>query len=59
MTIQDEAELAEPHKMNQPQEKRFHGWRLLGVIMLIVVALALVSAAVDWLVIGPLEGRLF
>ncbi len=38
-------------------EKRFHGWRLVGVILLVVVALAVVSAVVDWIVIGPLEGR--
>ena len=40
-------------------EKRFRGWRLIGAIMLVVVALALVSALVDWAVIGPLEGRAF
>ena len=40
-------------------EKRFHGWRLVGFIMLVVVALAVVSALVDWMVIGPLEGRAF
>ncbi len=38
-------------------EHRFHGWRLLGVIVVMVIVLALVSAVVDWLVIGPLEGR--
>ena len=38
--------------------KRFHGWRLLGVIFCVVVVIALVSAIVDWLVIGPLEGRI-
>ena len=37
----------------------FRGWRLLGVIFLVVVALAVVSAVVDWLVIGPLEGRAY
>jgi hypothetical protein len=41
------------------EEKQFRGWRLLGVIMIVVVLLALVSAAVDWMVIGPLEGRVF
>ena len=40
-------------------EKSFHGWRLLGVLAGIVVLLALVAAAVDWIVIGPLEGRVF
>ena len=40
-------------------EKRFHGWRLVGFILLVVVVLAAVSAVVDWMVIGPLEGRAF
>jgi hypothetical protein len=40
-------------------EKHFHGWRLLGIIFGVVVVLALVSLAVDWVVIGPLEGRVF
>jgi hypothetical protein len=40
-------------------EKRFHGWRLLGYISCIVVVLAVISAVVDWAVIGPLEGRAF
>ncbi len=38
---------------------RFRGWRLLGVVGLVVVLLAVASAVVDWLVIGPLEGRMF
>ena len=37
--------------------KRFHGWRLLGVIAVVVVVLAAVSFVVDWAVVGPLEGR--
>lgn len=46
------------HRKAEPADsKRFHGWRLLGVIMLVVVALAVISAVIDWLVIGPLEGR--
>ncbi len=40
-------------------EKQFHGWRLLGIIFSVVVVLALLSLAVDWVVIGPLEGRVF
>ena len=40
-------------------EKRFHGWRLLSCILGVVVVLAVVSAVVDWMVIGPLEGRAF
>ncbi|MFK7913870.1 MAG: hypothetical protein AB8B93_08140 [Pseudomonadales bacterium] len=45
---------------DQPEsakERHFHGWRLLGGVMVVVVVLAVVSAVVDWLVIGPLEGR--
>jgi len=33
------------------EEKEFHGWRLLAVIMSVIVALALISAAVDWMVL--------
>jgi hypothetical protein len=40
-------------------EKQFRGWRLIGVIMCVVVVLAIISAIVDWAVIGPLEGRMF
>jgi hypothetical protein len=35
----------------QPNDKQFHGWRLLGVIGIVIGALALVSALVDWAVI--------
>jgi hypothetical protein len=41
----------------ESQETRFHGWRLLGVVGIVIVVLAMVSAVVDWVVIGPLEGR--
>jgi hypothetical protein len=34
---------------------RFHGWRLLGVVMLVVLVLAGVSALVDWIVLGNVE----
>ena len=37
----------------------FRGWRLLGVIGIVVLVLAIISAIVDWVVIGPLEGRVF
>jgi len=40
-----------------PQAKKFHGWRLLGALALVIVALAAVSFVVDWMVIGPLAGR--
>ena len=39
--------------------KTFRGWRLIGAIMCVIVVLAIVSAVVDWVVIGPLEGRMF
>ena len=32
-------------------DKKFHGWRLIGVITLVIVALAIVSAIVDWIVL--------
>jgi len=38
-------------------EKSFQGWRLLGVIGIVVVILAIVSAAVDFWVLGPLLER--
>ncbi len=41
------------------EEKQFHGWRLLGVIIGVAVVLAIISFVVDWMVIGPLEGRVF
>ncbi len=37
--------------------KRFHGWRLLAVIAVVVVVLAAISFVVDWAVVGPLRGR--
>jgi len=40
-------------------DTKFHGWRLLGVLAIVVVVLAMVSLIVDWAVIGPLEGRAF
>ena len=48
-----------PHTDTTSTEKKFRGWRLLGFILCVVVVLALVSAIVDWMVIGPLEGRAF
>lgn len=44
---------------DEVNEKRFHGWRLLGFILLVIVVLGLISALIDWIVIGPLEGRAF
>ena len=38
-------------------DKEFHGWRLLGVIIGVAVVLAIISFMIDWMVIGPLEGR--
>ncbi len=31
--------------------KKFHGWRLIGVIMIVIAMLAVVSAIVDWVVL--------
>lgn len=45
--------------VEQRPEKQFHGWRLIGVIMCVIVVLAVISAVIDWVVIGPLEGRMF
>lgn len=44
----------------QPEvaERSFRGGRLLAIIMTVVVALAVVSALVDWLVLGPLLERI-
>ena len=51
------------HAMNEQHSneptKQFRGWRLIGAIMCVVVVLAVVSFIVDWMVIGPLEGRVF
>ena len=55
-----EAQIAERRaRADAETDHRFHGWRLLGVIFAVVVVLAVTSAVVDWLVIGPLEGRMF
>ena len=39
-------------------EPRFRGGRLLAIWAVVIVALALVSAVVDWFVLGPLTGRI-
>jgi hypothetical protein len=46
-----------PHDGRAAAEKSFRGWRLLGVLTLVVVALAVISAAVDVWVLGPLLER--
>jgi hypothetical protein len=51
------APMSEQHPEQPP--KQFRGWRLIGAIMCVVVVLAIVSFVVDWMVIGPLEGRVF
>jgi hypothetical protein len=38
-------------KARSNEEKQFHGWRLIGVIMAVIGVLALISAAVDWFVL--------
>ena len=51
------------HPDEQPpapeKEEKFHVWRLLGVIFLVCVTLADAAALVDWIIIGPLEGRAY
>jgi hypothetical protein len=44
------------HRSELP-ERRFHGWRLLGVISVVLLLMAGVALAVDLAVVGPLEGR--
>ena len=48
----------EPKQSPNDDEVKFRGWRLLGFIMMVVVVIAVVSALVDYLVIGPLDGRI-
>lgn len=57
MGVDDDDSTDEHH--DPAEERRFHGWRLIGVIMLVVLALAVISFVVDWMAIGPLEGRVF
>jgi hypothetical protein len=45
--------------MVEDNEKQFHGWRLIGAITAVLVVLAAISFVVDWVVIGPLQGRVF
>ena len=52
-------ELKTPEHDDAEPEKRFHGWRLIGFSMCVVVMIAVVSAVIDWAVIGPLEGRAY
>jgi hypothetical protein len=47
------------YETDEQADKRFLGWRLVGIILGVVVVLALISFVVDWMVIGPLEGRVF
>ena len=39
----------EPQIENQADSGKFRGWRLLGILLLVVGCIALVSALVDWL----------
>ena len=47
-----------PREYDKEAAVKFRGWRLLGVIFIVVFVLAAISATVDILVIGPLEGRI-
>ncbi len=48
-----------PDTEEDGKEEKFHIWRLLGVIFLVCVTLAVAAALVDWVIIGPLEGRAY
>jgi hypothetical protein len=48
----------EPQQSDDRQEVKFHGWRLLGIIFLVVAVIAGVSAIIDLVVIGPIDGRI-
>jgi hypothetical protein len=42
----------EPMDTQENGTKKFHGWRLIGVIMIVIVVLAIISALVDWMAFG-------
>ncbi len=42
----------EPAPAPSGKEKQFHGWRLLGVVALVLIALAAISAAINIQVLG-------
>ncbi len=48
----------EPNEASNNTETKFRGWRLLGIIILVVLVIAGISAVIDYLVIGPLDGRI-
>jgi hypothetical protein len=39
-------------KPGDKEEKQFHGWRLLGVVIVVLVLLAAISAAINMQVLG-------
>jgi hypothetical protein len=39
-------------KRKDETEKQFHGWRLLGVVIVVLVLLAAISAAINVQVLG-------
>ena len=51
-------EYKHPREYDKEADVKFRGWRLLGVIFCVVAVLAVISAVIDILVIGPLDGRL-
>ena len=55
----ENAEESPRYETDEHADKRFRGWRLIGVIFGVGFVLALISFLVDWAVIGPLEGRVF
>lgn len=55
----ENADVSPRYETDEHADKRFHVWRLLGAIFGVVVVLAVIAFMVDWIVIGPLEGRVF
>jgi hypothetical protein len=61
------SDLAKPHAsaimqiMNESSgpDRKFRGWRLLAVLVAVIAVLAITSFIIDWMVIGPLEGRMY
>ncbi|MGD8417089.1 MAG: hypothetical protein PVH91_08540 [Pseudomonadales bacterium] len=52
-------EISPRYETDEHAEKRFRGWHLLGLVLGIVALVALAAFIVDWVVIGPLRGRVY
>jgi hypothetical protein len=58
-SVCNHAPMRDSSKDSPDQGKQFRGWRLLGVLAVVILVLAATSFIIDWVVIGPLEGRVF